>query len=229
MKLRSGFTTSQVGVLKHLKQSGPSSAKRMAADLDVTPASVRNHLTALEKAGLVSITLKREGTGRPLHVYSLTEEARTFFPNDYEAFITGFIRAVVELDGDDKLNAIFRRMQMDAASQHSPRMEGKQFEDRVAEMARILSDSGYMAEWCQTGKNTFELTEYNCSLLQLAGQYPQVCACELALIRQSLGASVDRQEHILAGDSVCRYVIQRPTSPAKEKAQASRQPFRENT
>ena len=107
---------------------------------------------------------------------------------------------------------------MDASSQNAPQMNGKDFEGRVAEMARILSHSGYMAEWRQIGENTFELTEHNCSILEVAGQYPEMCACELTMIRQLLGASVDRQEHVLAGDSVCRYMIQRPTSPAKKKA-----------
>ena len=229
MQVRHGLTTAQIRVLKHLKQSGSSNAKRIAAALGVTPPSVRNHLTTLENAGFVTISLERQGAGRPSHAYSLTEKARTVFPNDYEGFIGSFIRATVELLGEDKLQPIFRRMQMNANARYSPQMAGKDLEDRVAEMARILTDSGYMAEWRRIGKDTFELTERNCSVLQVAGQYPEVCACELAMIRQLLGASVDRQEHILGGDSVCRYMIQRRTSPAKETAQASRQPFRENT
>lgn len=222
MQVQPGLTSAQIGVLKYLKQRGPSGAKEIASASGVTPASIRSHLTALEKAGLVNITLQRRGAGRPAHVYSLAEVARTVFPNDYEGFVVNFIRATVELLGEDKLQTIFKRVQMNAQARHSPRMADKDLEDRVAEMARILTDTGYMAGWRRIGNDTFELTEHNCSVLQVAGQYPEVCACELALIRQLLGASVDRQEHILGGDSVCRYLIQRPTLlPQKSPRQQS--------
>ena len=228
MKTPVRLTSAQMGILNHLKHFGSSSAKQIASALRVTPVAVRNHMATLEKARLVGVTPDRHRTGRPTNIYSLTEEARTFFPNDYEGFIAGFIRAIVELDGEAKLESIFGRMQMNTSSQNAPRMNGKDFEGRVAEMARILSDAGYMAEWRQLGENTFELTERNCSILQVAAQCPQVCACELAVIRQLLGASVERQQHIIAGDSVCRYTIQRPSSPAKKKALTRRQYVREN-
>ncbi len=204
-----GLTPAQMEILNHLKQVGHSSAKQIAAVQDVTPMSVR-HLTALEKAGLVSITLERGGTGRPTHIYSLTEDARKVFPDDYEALVAEFIRAVVELDGNEKLEAIFRRMAMNARSLHSPEMQNRELADRVAQLARILSDSGYLADWQQISGDTFELTEHNCSILKVATAYPQVCTCELSMIRQLLDAAVHREEHIVSGDAVCRYRI-RPT------------------
>ena len=55
--------------------------------------------------------------------------------------------AVVELDGNEKLEAIFRRMAINAKSLHSPEMQNRELADRVAQLARILSDSSYIAEW----------------------------------------------------------------------------------
>ena len=208
MTTRQGVTPAQMGILNHLKQVGHASAKQIAANVGVTPMSVRSHLTALENAGFVGITLERRGTGRPSHIYSLTKEARTLFPNDYEDLLAGFVRAVVELDGEEKLRAIFKRMEMNAMALHSPEMENRELAGRVAAMARILTDSGYMAEWQQVGEDTFELTEHNCSILKMATERPEVCNCELSLLRQLLDATVDRKEHIVAGDAVCRYRIQ---------------------
>lgn len=208
MTTHHGVTPAQMGILDHLKQVGHASSKQIASIVGVTPMSIRSHLTALEKAGFVEITLERRGSGRPSHIYSLTEEARAVFPNDYEALLAGFLRAVVELDGKEKLDVIFKQMEMNARTLHAPVMEGRELDGRVAEMTRILNDSGYMAEWQQVGEDTFELTERNCSILKVATECPEVCTCELSLLRQLLGASVDRKEHIVAGDSVCRYRIQ---------------------
>jgi predicted ArsR family transcriptional regulator len=87
-----GPTVAQMEILNHLKQVGHSSAKQIAAVQDVTPMSVRSHLTPFEKAGLVRITLDRRATGRPTHIYSLTEQARKVVPDDYEALVAEFIR-----------------------------------------------------------------------------------------------------------------------------------------
>ena len=208
MTTHHSVTPAQMGILNHLKQVGHASTKQIAADVGVTPMSIRSHLTVLEKAGFVGITLERQGIGRPSHIYSLTEEARTVFPNDYEALLAGFVRAVVELDGEERLEAIFKRIEMNARTLHSPEMENRDLAGRVAAMARILSDSGYMAEWQQVGEDTFELTEHNCSILKVATECPEVCSCELSLLRNLLDATVDRKEHIVAGDAVCRYRIQ---------------------
>ena len=213
MTTHHGVTPAQMGVLNHLKQLGHASAKQIASVVGVTPMSIRSHMTALEKAGFVEITLERRGTGRPTHIYSLTEEARTVFPNDYEALLAGFVRAVVELDGKEKLEAIFKRMEINARTLHSPEMKNRELRGRVAAMAQILTDSGYMAEWEQVGEDTFELTEHNCSILKLATECPEVCTCELSLLGQLLDASVDRKEHIVAGDAVCRYRIQLASRP----------------
>ena len=78
-------------------------------------------------------------------------------------------------------------------------MAGKRFEERLAEMAKIQSESGYMAEWKQLDHGTFQITEHNCAIARVAQQCQHACVCELAMFRELLQATVSRQEHIVAG------------------------------
>ena len=69
--------------------------------------AVRHHLAVLDKAGLVSTTLERGRAGRPTYLYSPTESADSYFPNEYAEFAPRLLQAVVELDGEAKLEFIF--------------------------------------------------------------------------------------------------------------------------
>ena len=72
--------------------------------------AVRHHLAVLDKAGLVSTTLERGRAGRPTYLYSPTESADSYFPNEYAEFAPRLLQAVVELDGEAKLEFIFSRI-----------------------------------------------------------------------------------------------------------------------
>ena len=222
------LSPSQHRVLSLLKQTGGLSSKQIAEAMGIGVTAARNHLVILEKAGLVSATPQRSKTGRPAHIHRLTKDANNYFPTDYAHFATDFVRATIEVGGQERFLRILRRMQQKASARFTERVDGKSLAGRVAQVTSILDEAGYMAEWRQTDSNSFEITERNCSILDVAGRCPDVCDCELTMIRQLLGASVDRQEHMIAGDSVCRYTIQRLSSSAEKKAQTRHRSLREN-
>lgn len=212
-------------VLTCLKLIGRCEVKAIARSLQVTTMAVRRHLAVLEKAGLVKTTLERRGVGRPHYVYSLSASADALFPKEYGMLASNLIRSIVELDGETKLARIFEHMKEATVARYSSRMAGKPLRGRVAEMAKIMTGAGYMAEWEQLDRRTFQITEHNCAIARVAQQCQHACGCELSMFRELLQATVSRQEHIVAGDRCCRYIVQsqQARKPAKErKLQSSR-------
>lgn len=206
-------------VLAYLKLVGRCEVKAIARFLRVTAMAVRHHLAALEKARLVMTTLERRGVGRPRYVYSLTASADAFFPKEYGMLASNLIFTIAELDGESKVARIFEHMKKAAVARYSPRMGGKPLRRRVAEMTKIMTRAGYMAEWEQLDHRTFQITEHNCAIARVAQQCQHACVCELSMFRELLQAAVSRQEHIAAGDPCCRYVVQlrQALKPAKSK------------
>jgi predicted ArsR family transcriptional regulator len=206
-------------VVAYLKLHGRCEVKAIARFLQVTAMAVRHHLTALEKAGLVTTTQERRGVGRPRYVYSLTVSADAFFPKEYGMLASNFICAIAELDGETKVARIFEQMKKAAVARYSPRMRGKPLRRRVAEITKIMTAAGYMAEWEQLDHRTFQITEHNCAIAGVAQQCQHACVCELSMFQELLQATVGRQEHIVAGDPCCRYIVQsrQAFKPAKSK------------
>ena len=208
MNLPARITPAERRVLDYLKRAGRCGVKAMARSLQVTPMAVRHHLAVLEKAGVVKTTFQHRGVGRPVHFYSLSAAAEAFFPKEYGELASNLIRSIAELDGEAKLAQIFERMKDDAVARYASRMVGKTLRGRVAEMAKIMTEAGYMADWQQLDAGTFQITEHNCAISCVAQQCPHACKCELAMLQELLPAAVSRQEHMVAGDPCCRYLIQ---------------------
>lgn len=210
------LTPAEMVVLQHLKRVGAASAKQIAQALHVTPTAVHHHLAVLEKAGLVATTLERRRIGRPACLYALSDQTARFFPHEYTELASRLLRSAAQVGGEAGVAGIFEHMRKNAVAQYAPRMEGKGFRERIAEMAKIQAESGYLADWQQLDENTFELTEHNCAILQVAREYPQACECELKMMQELLGATVCRQQHIAKGGFCCRYLIQAgPTARGK--------------
>ena len=144
------------------------------------------------------------------------------FPKEYEKLASSLIRTIAELDGETKLARIFEHMKEAAVSRYSPRMAGKSLRRRVAEMAKIMTQTGYMTGWKQLDHRTFQIVEHNCAVACVAQQCQHACMCELSMFRELLQATVSRQEHIVAGDHCCRYIVQsqQARKPSQRNCQA---------
>ena len=196
-----------------LKHRGDASADHLAADLGITVSAVRQHLTTLTEAGLVTHTEVRSGPGRPRHAHRLTATASELFPRAYGELATELL-ACVEDEDPDLLERIFERRRRRRVERTVARMEGQDLAARVHTLADVLDDDGYLAEAVEVGDGSFTVVEHNCAILNVALRYGMACSTELAFIREVLpDAEVERTQHLLDGSHVCGYSIVPRSSP----------------
>ncbi|GAF88364.1 unnamed protein product, partial [marine sediment metagenome] len=67
-------------ILQYLQRHGRATVKELGSLLSLTSTGIRQHLTVLERDGLVDAREERGRVGRPTLVYSLTEKADALFP-----------------------------------------------------------------------------------------------------------------------------------------------------
>jgi iron-sulfur cluster biosynthesis transcriptional regulator SufR len=211
-KKLSQTTDTRERILQLLKFQGALTVDQVADALGITSMGVRRHLLALERDGLVRYRVEQRGQGRPGFVYSLTEQGDEFFPRTYSQLANSLIDAVRALYGDAGVERLFDRRTQELAKQYHERLIGKDLKERIAELAQIRSEEGYMSDWEQTDERTYLLREHNCAICQVAKQCQSACSHELDLFRKVLDdADVTRAEHIVKGDKMCAYVIRAKT------------------
>jgi DeoR family suf operon transcriptional repressor len=194
-------------ILEHVKRRGESDTEAIAAKLGITLSGTRQHLTALERDGLLTHRQERGGPGRPRYVYSLTSAGDALFPRNY-VDLTNELLEYVEDEDPALLVRIFDKRAQRRLDRARERTRGLPFPERVRVVARILDEDGYLADFEHREDGTFVITEHNCAVLGVALKYRHACSSELEFLQAALPeADVTRIAHRIAGAHVCAYEV----------------------
>ena len=201
------FPETRRQILQHIKRRGEARTDEIAAEIGITMQGTRQHLTALERDGLIVHRKQRDGLGRPRYLYALTPEGDTLFPRRY-ADLTNELLEYVEDESPELLDRIFDRRAQRRLTQARTRTAGLPFREKVKTVARILDDDGYLADFEEREDGSFLITEHNCAVLTVAQRYRHACSSELAFLQAAMPeAEVTRIAHRIAGAHVCAYQI----------------------
>ncbi len=200
----------QRSVLYALKRCGEATVETVASSLGMTVSGARQHLSALADDGLVIVTEKpREpgARGRNSRLYRLAPAAEPLFPKAYGELTNELLDYLSDEDGA-LVEILFHRRRDSRIGRARARLEGKSLAKRVAELAEILTEDGYLADWEKLPGRRFRITEHNCAIRVVAGRHPQACSSEIEFLRAVLpDATVERTSHIIAGAPHCSYEI----------------------
>ncbi|MBI3272395.1 MAG: transcriptional regulator [Planctomycetes bacterium] len=200
-------------VLFQLKTKGPRTAAQLAQHLDVTPMAVRQHLYALATAGLVVHADERRRVGRPARIWRLAPAAEARFPDSHAELAVGMLAAARATFGEKGLSKLLSERTRAQLAAYRARLPGPEapLEKRVAALADLRRDEGYMAEWSRERDGSLLLVENHCPIWATARLCEGLCGGEIALFRSVLGrgVSVERTEHLVKGARRCVYRIAR--------------------
>jgi len=194
-------------LLMTLKRLGEARADELASALDVSASAVRQVLGALEGEGLVTHAELRVERGRPKHVYRLSDAGDSLFPRRYGDLTNEVLAYVADRD-PTLFDDVFERRRQRRVDGAHVRLAGGSFADRVAELARILDEDGYLADFERLDDGSYRITEHNCAILDVARRYQHACSSEISFLREAMpDAQIDRVMHIVEGAHVCAYAI----------------------
>jgi DeoR family suf operon transcriptional repressor len=201
-------------ILQYLKMHGEARADALAAHLGITASGLRQHLAVLGRDGLVQHREVREGPGRPKHWYALTPLADALFPRAYAELTNELLDYAADEDAE-LVGRLFERRAERRLQGALARLAGLDFPAKVAEVAKILDEDGYLADFEALPDGSFRVREHNCMVLGVAKKFGHACSSEIDFLRRALPeAEIQRVQHMLAGSHACAYEIRRPAPPA---------------
>lgn len=194
-------------MLLFLKRRGEATAEAMATATGITTSGARQHLVALERDSLVAHTEQRAGAGRPKFLYHLAPAGETLFARQYAA-LTNELLGYVEAEDAPLLARIFDKRGERRLTDACVRLAGLPFAEKIARLAHILDEDGYLADYETLPDGTYRITEHNCAVLNVALRYGHACRSEIDFLRAALPeAEVTRVAHMVTGGHVCAYHI----------------------
>ena len=209
---RDSRTRARDRVLLQLKTKGEQTSAQLARRLDVTPMAIRQHLAALEAESLVVHSQAPRSVGRPARLWNLTPAAAKRFPDSHADLTVDLLESMLDAFGEEGLDRLLAARAKRQLENYRERMPGRAapLEKRVAALAKLRREEGYMAQWSRTKGQGGALTlvENHCPICAAAQTCQGLCRDELQLFRALLpNAKVERVEHMLNGARRCAYRI----------------------
>lgn len=197
----------QEALLLHLKKAGELTVNDLCDKLSITSMAVRRHLTALQKDGLVVSRIVRQDRGRPTYKYKLSQKAANLFPQAGSTLAVDLLDAVHEQSGASGVMELLLLRNRRRLTNLAQRVASKPLGERVAEVAKIFCEDGYMTEWEALPDGNFIIYQRHCAVHDMADKYRQLCAMEPQMMESLLGVTVTREKYILRNDPICAYIV----------------------
>jgi predicted ArsR family transcriptional regulator len=191
-----------------LKRQGGMSVDALATELAISKVAVRRHLDQLEEQGFVCHCAERCDRGRPRYVYSLTNEGDGLFPDNSSEFACDLLDQVERSFGIGSVERLLGQQATSLIDELKQELVGLEFDDRVKAIAKWFNERGYVTDVERLADGTYRVVEHNCPIREVAERFPRVCAEELRVYSEVVGASVEKASCCIAtGGPACEYRI----------------------
>lgn len=191
-------------------RGGPSTAARLAVELDLTPAAIRRHLDHLVSEGVLESRDQRvqgqRGRGRPAKVFALTDVGRGQFAHAYDEIAVEALAFLRDSIGEDAVKQFASHRLDDLRERLAERLGEVEPAERPAALADALSAEGFAASTSSTPAGT-QMCQHHCPVAHVAEEFPQMCEAETEMFARLLGTHVQRLATIAHGDGVCTTCI----------------------
>jgi DeoR family suf operon transcriptional repressor len=203
--------------LSSLLRRGEATAAELALELGVSVQVMRRHLRSLEEEHLVEASPAPEGPGRPSNRWRLTAEGHSHFPDGSEHFALGLLQSLAKSLPPETIQVLMNQQAVAKACDYRGRIGEGPLAQRLERLVEIRKAEGYVAELdrdpADPAAEAWVISEFHCSVMRIAEEFPMVCDQELQLIGQTFpDCQVERVQWRLEAGHSCGFRL-RPWNP----------------
>ena len=181
------FLASTRGQVVLLLRRGERTVDELAQALGLTDNAVRNHLSALERDGLVRQDGVRRGpgAGKPATVYELNPDAAPLFSRAYPPVLRVVLDVLIEQLPPDQSEAMLYEVGRRLAASAGGRASGS-LKARAEAAAEVLRTLGGQVDLVRDGDGLF-IRSSGCPLSAAVSHRPEMCRAVETLVAEISG------------------------------------------
>ena len=195
-----------------LHAPGPISIPALASELGISRNATHQHVSALERDGLIERATRISTRGRPSQGFQLSDAGSALFPRQYALLARKLVGELARLLGPDALPGALARIGRELAGELAPRYS-QAGAVPVPAIAALMRELGYEAHPVEDGAEVGQVEKieaHNCVFHDLAMRDPGVCAVDLALLETLSGRPVEHRRCMARGERSCRFAFGAP-------------------
>lgn len=180
----------------------------LSTRLNISRNAVQQHVTALERDGLIEIGGTRATGGRPSRTYVLSDAGYESFARGYALLAQQVLETATATLGEEALEGLLTRMAEDLAAKLRPRLQGLEGGERLAAVAELMNELGYEATPSEKG-----IGAVNCIYHKLAKRNRAICRYDVKLLSLLLGHALEHTSCMADGANRCVFALERSPDP----------------
>lgn len=193
-------------ILDFLRQHGSAGVRDLGEFLELTPTGVRQHLTILEREGLVATREIRGRVGRPSLAYRLTPAAEALYPRSHDRLTGALLETLQRRLGEPETRAILAEAAEALARPHREQFAHASAADRLTAACEVLRAQDVVVDWERDGEG-FVLSERTCPYAGIEGTHPSCCELDTAYLGALTGMHIDLLTSQARGDQACTFRV----------------------
>ena len=215
-----GLGESQRTLLELVKRRGEATLAELETGMEVARETIRSHLDSLTAQRLIERAgVRRQGPGRPQVVYRLSAQGEALFPRREGEMLAELASFLLESEHPELVEEFFIARTDDKRALLAGRMKNLGASDRLNEIARSLSQDGFLAEAAFESGEPIGLRLCHCPLRDLVAVTHLPCRAEMKLVEALLGRPLVRTQFMPDGDTSCTYAL--AAAPRRQRKPAS--------
>ncbi len=191
-------------ILTSIRTKGRISVNEIAETVGISPVSVRHHLSSLAADQLIQYEEVRQGVGRPLKLYSLTERAFEQTPGHYLSLTNRILDRMKNNLSTTEMLELFEDIAEGMTSELKPDFNDLPLNEKLSVISEFLCKEGFSVE-IEQQDNTITFHELTCPYFHISREHPEVCAISKIFISNALGVPAQRKQWLLQGDAHCSF------------------------
>ncbi len=204
-------------ILDYLRRHAEATVKELGEHLGLTSTGIRQHLTVLERDGLVEAREERGHVGRPALVYRLTPGGDGLYPKKYDELANALIEEARQLLGPDALQRLMKNVAARFSAPYLPRLEGRPARERLEMVSQIIQERGNVVAQLAWSGDELLIEKHTCEFWNVATKNSAVCALDVEFVRQLAGQDARLSTSLLRGDDSCTFRMRSPKGAVVEK------------
>jgi predicted ArsR family transcriptional regulator len=192
-------------LIECIRERGSCTISDLQQQTGLSRSALRQHLTHLTRARLVTSAFEQRSTGRPPRLYRLRARSDPARPERYPVFLQGVLTAM-RAWGREPVEALFPQLATRLASAHSDIRRSADPAARLDAARRLFfgSDAGEV-EPTETG---FKFSISTCPLGPTSMEFCDLCRVTRMVLGALTGQEVEQSEWIIRGDPRCTFEVQ---------------------
>ena len=193
-----------------LKKNGKMDLGEISSALGISKTATLKWLVKMENEGRVKRTVRRNRTGRPSYIFSLSDNGKALDENStHNSILMDLIDFMKDHGMSKGFDEYLAERYKKITTIYGNQLLGLPEEKRVQKLLDMRNEDGYFAELKNDPSGNSIMTEYNCPIFKIASRFPVTCQLETDMFNKVMMMDVENNHRQIDGVDCCVFSLKR--------------------